>query len=57
GNVVDFGGFVDMGVKEDGVVEICKLCGKFVKNGMDIVSVGEIVEVWIVDIDEEKGKV
>ncbi|WP_213563109.1 Tex family protein [Staphylococcus auricularis] len=56
-NVVDFGAFVDIGVKQDGLVHISKLSRKFVKNPMDIVSVGDIVDVWILDIDEQKGKV
>lgn len=56
-NVVDFGAFVDIGVKQDGLVHISKLSRKFVKNPMDVVSVGDIVDVWILDIDEQKGKV
>ena len=56
-NVVDFGAFVDIGVKQDGLVHISKLSKKFVKNPMDMISVGDIVEVWILDIDENKGKV
>ena len=56
-NVVDFGAFVDIGVKQDGLVHISKLAKKFVKNPMDIVSVGDIVDVWILDIDDKKGKV
>ncbi|MCY1039515.1 Tex family protein [Staphylococcus nepalensis] len=56
-NVVDFGAFVDIGVKQDGLVHISKLSKKFVKNPMDIVSVGDIVDVWILDIDDKKGKV
>ncbi|QUX18627.1 RNA-binding transcriptional accessory protein [Staphylococcus haemolyticus] len=56
-NVVDFGAFVDIGVKQDGLVHVSKLSKKFVKNPMDIVSVGDIVEVWILDIDQNKGKV
>ena len=56
-NVVDFGAFVDIGVKQDGLVHVSKLSKKFVKNPMDIVSVGDIVDVWILDIDENKGKV
>lgn len=56
-NVVDFGAFVDIGVKQDGLVHISKLSKKFVKNPMDLISVGDIVEVWILDIDENKGKV
>ena len=56
-NVVDFGAFVDIGVKQDGLVHVSKLSKKFVKNPMDVVSVGDIVEVWILDIDQNKGKV
>lgn len=56
-NVVDFGAFVDIGVKQDGLAHVSKLSKKFVKNPMDIVSVGDIVDVWILDIDQTKGKV
>lgn len=56
-NVVDFGAFVDIGVKQDGLVHVSKLSKKFVKNPMDVVSVGDIVEVWILDIYKNKGKV
>lgn len=56
-NVVDFGAFVDIGVKQDGLVHVSKLSKKFVKNPMDIVSVGDIVDVWILDINQTKGKV
>ena len=56
-NVVDFGAFVDIGVKQDGLVHVSKLSKRFVKNTMDIVSVGDIVEVWILSIDKQKDKV
>lgn len=56
-NVVDFGAFVDIGVKQDGLVHVSKLSKKFVKNPMDIVSVGDIVDVWILNIDKTKDKV
>ncbi|MBI5975482.1 Tex family protein [Staphylococcus canis] len=56
-NVVDFGAFVDIGVKNDGLVHISKLSTQFVKHPLDIVSVGDIVEVWIDQIDTQKGKV
>ncbi|EKU47124.1 Tex family protein [Staphylococcus massiliensis] len=56
-NVVDFGAFVDIGVKQDGLVHVSKLSKKFVKSPMDIVSVGDIVDVWILDIDKDKEKV
>lgn len=56
-NVVDFGAFVDIGVKQDGLVHISHLSNKFVKNPMDIVSVGDIVNVKILDVDIEKGRI
>ncbi|MBX8994271.1 MULTISPECIES: Tex family protein [Staphylococcus] len=56
-NVVDFGAFVDIGVKQDGLVHISKMSRRFVKNPMDIVSVGDIVDVWIIQVDDNKGKV
>ncbi|WP_256061950.1 S1 RNA-binding domain-containing protein, partial [Staphylococcus aureus] len=56
-NVVDFGAFIDIGVKQDGLVHVSKLSKKFVKNPMDIVSVGDIVDVWIYSIDKNKDKV
>ena len=56
-NVVDFGAFVDIGVKQDGLVHISKLSKKYVKNPMDIISVGDIVDVWILNIDKNKEKV
>lgn len=56
-NVVDFGAFVDIGVKQDGLVHVSKLSKRFVKNPMYIVSVGDIVEVWILSIDKQKDKV
>lgn len=54
-NVVDFGAFVDIGVKQDGLVHVSKL-SKVRKNPMDIVSVGDIVDVWIYSIDKIKTK-
>ncbi|WP_442597622.1 Tex family protein [Neobacillus sp. D3-1R] len=56
-NVVDFGAFVDIGVKQDGLVHISKLTNKFVKHPLDIVSVGDIVTVWVDSIDKQKGRV
>lgn len=46
-NVVDFGAFVDIGVKQDGLVHISKLSNQFVKHPLDVVSVGDIVTVWV----------
>lgn len=56
-NVVDFGAFVDIGVKQDGLVHISQLSNKFVKNPMDVVSVGDEVDVKIIGIDLERGKI
>ena len=56
-NVVDFGAFVDVGVKHDGLVHISEMSDKFVKNPSEIVSVGDIVKVKVIKIDEEKQKV
>ena len=56
-NVVDFGAFVDIGVKQDGLVHISKLSNKFVKHPLDIVSVGDVVTVWVDDVDFGKGRV
>ncbi|SHJ67365.1 Tex family protein [Paramaledivibacter caminithermalis] len=56
-NVVDFGAFVDIGVKQDGLVHISELSNKFVKSPMDIVSVGDEVKVKIIGLDIERGKI
>ena len=56
-NVVDFGAFVDIGVKQDGLVHISQMADRFVKHPMDVVSVGDTVKVRIIGIDREKGKI
>ena len=56
-NVTDFGAFVDIGVKHDGLVHISQLSNSFVKNPSDVVSVGDIVKVKVIGIDEERQKV
>ncbi len=56
-NVVDFGAFVDCGLKEDGLVHISKICSKFIKHPSEIVQVGDIVTVWVHNVDLEKKKI
>lgn len=56
-NVIDFGAFVDIGIKNDGLVHISNLSDKYVRNPMEEVSVGDIVKVKVIGIDLEKGKV
>lgn len=56
-NVVDFGAFIDIGVKEDGLVHISKLSKRFVKHPLDVVSVGDVVTVWVENVDVDKGRV
>ena len=56
-NVVDFGAFVDCGVKEDGLVHTSRMSKKFIKHPLDVVSVGDIVKVWVVSVDLMRGRV
>ena len=56
-NVLDFGAFVDIGLKSDGLVHISELSDKYVKHPLDIVRIGDIVTVRVIKIDRERGKV
>ena len=56
-NVIDFGAFIDIGVKHDGLVHISEMSDKFIKNPSEIVSVGDIVKVKVIKIDIERQKV
>ncbi|WP_017473784.1 Tex family protein [Amphibacillus jilinensis] len=56
-NVVDFGVFVDIGVKQDGLVHISKMSNRFVKHPMDIASVGDVITVWVDQVDLQKERI
>ncbi|MDD3297338.1 MAG: S1 RNA-binding domain-containing protein, partial [Firmicutes bacterium] len=56
-NVIDFGAFVDIGVHQDGLVHISELSDKYVRNPMDIVSVGDIVKVRVLDVDPVRNRI
>ena len=56
-NVIDFGAFVDIGVHQDGLVHISQISNKFIKHPTDVLSVGEIVKVKILDIDKDKKRI
>ena len=56
-NVVDFGAFVDIGVKEDGLVHISEMSTSYVKDPMEIVQVGDIIKVKILEIDKRRKRI
>ncbi len=56
-NVVDFGAFVDIGVKQDGLVHVSQMGKKYVKNPMEVVAVGDVIDVKVVSIDLERGRI
>ena len=56
-NVIDFGAFVDIGVKHDGLVHISEMSEKYIKNPSDIVSVGDVVKVKVINVDVNRHKV
>ena len=56
-NVIDFGAFVDIGVKHDGLVHISEMADRYIKNPSEVVSVGDIIKVKVIGIDSEKQKV
>jgi uncharacterized protein len=56
-NVVDFGAFVDIGVKQDGLVHVSKMADRYVRNPLDVVGVGDVVDVTVVSLDLERGRI
>ena len=56
-NVVDFGAFIDIGLHEDGLVHISKITDKYIKHPSEVLSVGDIVDCYVIEIKEDKGKV
>ena len=56
-NVVDFGAFVDIGVKQDGLVHLSQMSYKYVKSPLEVAAVGDVVDVRILKVDAEKGRV
>ena len=56
-NVIDFGVFVDIGVHQDGLVHISQVCSRFIKHPSEVVAVGDIVKVLVLDVDEKKHRI
>jgi uncharacterized protein len=56
-NVVDFGAFVDIGVKQDGLVHVSQMADRYVKNPFQVVGVGDVVTVKVINIDLERGRI
>ena len=56
-NVIDFGVFVDIGVHQDGMVHISQVCSRFIKHPSEVVAVGDIVKVLVLDVDEKKHRI
>lgn len=56
-NAVDFGVFVDIGVHEDGLVHISQICDRYIKHPLEAVKVGDIVTVWVLDVDEKRKRI
>ena len=56
-NVIDFGAFVDVGVHQDGLVHVSQICDRFIKHPSEVVSVGDVVKVMVLEVDEKKKRV
>ena len=55
-NVIDFGVFVDIGVHQDGLVHISQVSNKFIKHPSEVVAVGDVVKVAVLDVDQKRGR-
>ena len=56
-NITQFGAFIDIGLKQDAMVHISKISKNYIKNPLDVLSVGQIVDVYVIDVDKERGRV
>jgi uncharacterized protein len=56
-NVIDFGAFVDIGVHQDGLVHISEIADRFIRHPSELLSVGDVVEVVVLDVDEKKKRI
>ena len=56
-NVIDFGAFVDIGVHQDGLVHISRMADRYIRHPSEVVKVGDVVKVWVVDVDEKKKRI
>jgi uncharacterized protein len=56
-NVIDFGAFVDVGVHQDGLVHISQITNKYIKHPSDVLKVGDIVTVWVLNVDTNKNRI
>ena len=56
-NVIDFGAFVDVGVHQDGLVHISRMSNRFIKHPAEVVKVGDVIKVWVVEVDAKKKRI
>ncbi|MBF0709661.1 MULTISPECIES: Tex family protein [unclassified Gemella] len=56
-NITQFGAFIDIGLKQDAMVHISKISKKFIKNPLEVLSVGQIIETYVIEVDKERGRV
>ncbi|MEQ8168917.1 MAG: S1 RNA-binding domain-containing protein, partial [Candidatus Eremiobacterota bacterium] len=56
-NVIDFGAFVDLGVKRDGLIHISQMGERYIKHPLEVLSVGQVVEVKVIDVDIDRGRI